>query len=75
MERWKDTIKSKRFRLSRSKIEQFKCRFSEGFQDKMTIGGVVIPRVEKFKYLGLIIQARGDIDEDISHQIKVGWQK
>jgi len=34
-----------------------------------------IPKVEKFKYLGSIIHHEGDIDEDISHPIKVGWQK
>ena len=39
------------------------------------MGGVVIPRVEKFKYLGSIIEDKGDIDEDINHRIKVGWQK
>jgi len=39
------------------------------------MGGVVIPRVEKFKYLGSILKARGDIDDDINHRIRVGWQK
>ena len=38
------------------------------------MGEVVIPRVEKFKYLGSIVEERGDIDEDISHRIKAGWQ-
>jgi len=28
--------------------------------------GVVIPRVGKFKYLGSIIEERGDIDADIN---------
>jgi len=39
------------------------------------MGGVVVPRVEKFKYLGSIVEEKGDIDEDISHHIRVGWQK
>ena len=39
------------------------------------MGGVVIPRVEKFKYLGSIVEQRGDINEDINHRIRVGWQK
>jgi len=37
--------------------------------------GRSIPKVAKFKYLGSIIQQDGDIDEDISQQIKVGSQK
>ena len=36
---------------------------------------MVIPKVAKFKYLGLIIQQNGDIDEDISQRIRVSWQK
>ena len=39
------------------------------------MGGVVVPQVEKFKYLGSIVKERGDIDEDISHRIRAGWQK
>jgi len=39
------------------------------------MGGVVILRVEKLKYLGSIIEERGDIDTDINHHIRVGWKK
>ena len=37
--------------------------------------GVVVPRVENFKYLGSMVEEGGDIDDDISHRIKVGWRK
>jgi len=40
---------------------------------EVTMGGVVVPQVEKFKYLGSIVEERGDIDEDISHRIRAGW--
>jgi len=36
---------------------------------------VVVPRVERFRYLGSIIQENGEIDKDINQQIKIGWQK
>ena len=39
------------------------------------MGGVAIPRAEKFWYLGLIIEEKRDIDEDINQHIRVGWQK
>jgi len=42
---------------------------------EVTIDGMTIPKVEKFKYLGSIIQHNGDSDEDTNHRIKVGWQK
>jgi len=38
-------------------------------------GGVVISRIQKFKYLELIVEEKGDIDEDINHCTGVGWQK
>ena len=42
---------------------------------EVTIDGLSIPKVEKFKYLGSIVQQNGEIDEDINQRIKVGWQK
>ena len=53
-----------------------KCEFSveDGDSEKVTIGEVVVPRVRKFWYLGSTIEERGDIDEDINHRIRAGWQ-
>jgi hypothetical protein len=33
----------------------------------------VVPKKDTFHYLGSMLQKDGDIDEDISHRIKVGW--
>ena len=59
---WRHTLQSRGFRLSRSKTEYLKCEFSgvEGSGDLVTMDGVAIPRVEKFKYLGLIIEQDGE---------------
>ena len=77
LERWRHSLESKGFRLSRSKTEYLRCGFSGVERDdgEVTMGGVVVPRVEKFKYLGTIVEERGDIDEDISHRIRAEWQK
>jgi len=37
--------------------------------------GVVIPRVEKLRYLDSIFEERGDTDSDIDHRIRVRWKK
>jgi len=42
---------------------------------EVTLGGVAVSSVEKFKYLGSIVEEREDIDEDISHRIRAGWKK
>ena len=36
---------------------------------------MTIPKVEKFKYLGSIIQQNENIDEDINQGIKADWIK
>ena len=77
LERSRHTLESRGFRVSRSKTEYLHCCFN----GRVDAGGEVtldlrpIPKVEKFKYLGSIIQQNGDIDEDINQRIKVGWQK
>jgi hypothetical protein len=63
--------------LSRSKMEYMKCDFSATTQEKgdVRLDGQVIPKKDAFYYLRLMLQKDGDIDEDVSHRIKVGWLK
>ena len=78
LEHWRDTLEAKGFRLSRSKMKYLRYKFSAnegGIASEVAIKGTIIPRVERFRYLGSIIQENGEIDEDIDHRIKVGWQK
>ena len=58
LKRWKLTLESRGFRVSRSKMEYLHCCFSgrEDAGGEGTIDGMVIPKVEKFKYLDSIIQ-------------------
>ena len=74
LERRRHTPKSRGFRMSRSKTEYLNCCFSgrEDAGGEVTLDGRAIPKVDKFKYLGSIIQQNGDIDEDINHRIRVG---
>ena len=60
--------------MSRSKIVYMRCGFSdvEGDGGEIAMGGVVISRVKEFRYLGSIMQERGDIDSDINHRIRAG---
>jgi len=50
-----------------------KCGFDgeEGDGEEVIIGGVAIPRARRFRYLGSIIEQRGDIGENINHHIRV----
>jgi hypothetical protein len=50
-----------------------KCDFSAIIQEEgdVRLDGQVIPNKDTFRYLGSMLQKNEDIDEDVSHRIKV----
>jgi hypothetical protein len=47
----------------------FQCYHTGGGDEKLD--GHEVPKKDSFCYLGSMLQKDGDIDEDISHRIKV----
>jgi hypothetical protein len=41
----------------------------------VSLDGQVVAKKDTFRYLGLMLQKDGDIDEDVRHRISVGWLK
>ncbi|XP_009793420.1 uncharacterized protein [Nicotiana sylvestris] len=78
LEVWRQVLESKGFKLSRTKKEYLECKFSvkpgEAGVD-VRLESHVIPSRDSFKYLGLVIHGRVEIDEDVTHRIGVGWIK
>ncbi|XP_060170638.1 uncharacterized protein LOC132601573 [Lycium barbarum] len=75
---WRQTLESKGFKLSRTKIEYLECNFSDVSQVKdedVQLHTQFIPKKESFKYLGSIIQGTGEIDDDVTHRIGARWMK
>jgi hypothetical protein len=58
-------------------MEYMKCDFSDTTQEEgdLRLDGQVVPKKDTFRYLRSMLQKNGDIDEDVSHIIKVGWLK
>jgi hypothetical protein len=54
-----------------------RCQFSEKNSDDgdVSLDGRVVPMNDIFQYLGSMLQSEGEIDEDVSHIIRVGWVK
>jgi hypothetical protein len=54
-----------------------KCDFSATTQEEgdVRLNGQVVPKKDTFRYMGLMLQKDGDINEDLSHRIKAGWLK
>ena len=57
------------------------CHFCErdhrGDREKQEIklSGDVVGEVERFKYLGSVVQNNGDFEEDMKHRVKYVWMK
>jgi len=58
---WTHNLKSRGFKLSRSKTKYLRCDYNGG--EEGSGDGDAILKVDKFKYLGLSTQEKGDIDE------------
>ena len=75
LELWRNTLESKGFTLSRSKTEYMKCEFATtrgDDQEPVDMLGQEVPKKDTFRYLGSILQKKGEIDEDVSHRSKAG---
>ncbi|XP_070032229.1 uncharacterized protein [Nicotiana tomentosiformis] len=78
LEVWRQTLESKGFMLSRTTTQYLECKFSSATQEvdeDVRPDSKVISRRERFKYLGLVIQENGEIDEDCIHCIGARWIK
>ena len=78
LEEWREVLKGKGLRISRTKTEYLLYNFSgvESIgEPEVTIGGEVVECTSKFKYLGSLIQSNGEIDEDVTNHKQVGWLK
>jgi hypothetical protein len=77
LELWRQTLESKDFRLSRTKTEYMRCQFSGENSDDgdVSLDEWVVLMNDTFRYLGLMLQSDGEIDEDVSHRIRTEWVK
>ena len=68
---------SRGFKISTLRTKYLRCSFRGGEKDsrEVTIDGVALPKVKKFRNLGSTMEKKGDFDKDMNHHIKVGWKK
>ncbi|XP_070019343.1 uncharacterized protein [Nicotiana sylvestris] len=78
LEVWRQALEYNGFKLSRTKTKYLECKFSAEQREvgvDVRLESQVIPSRDSFKYLGSVIHRGGEIDEDITHPIGVGWMK
>ncbi|VFQ98555.1 unnamed protein product [Cuscuta campestris] len=78
LELWRLALETKGFRISRNKTEYMECRFSGRDTEsevEVKIDSHLVPKVDRFRYLGSVIQADGELDADVGHRVGVAWAK
>ncbi|VFQ90249.1 unnamed protein product [Cuscuta campestris] len=78
LELWRLALETKRFRISRNKTEYMECRSSGRETEsevEVRIDSHLVPKVDRFRYLGSVIQADGELDGDVGHRVGVAWAK
>lgn len=64
LERWRTALEERGMRISRSKIEYI---YTSSDGESRRMDGEELKRVQKFKYLGSIVDDSGNMDEDVKH--------
>lgn len=64
MEMWRTALEERGMRISRSKIEYI---YTSSDGECRRMDGEELKRVQKFKYLGSIVDDSGNMDEDVKH--------
>lgn len=73
LERWRQVLEDRGMRISRSKTE-YMCTTNEGDdRESIQLGEEQIKRVDKFKYLGSVVNAAGSMEEEVKHRVQAGW--
>lgn len=79
LDHWRRSLEPNGLRISRTKTEYMVLNFSADKSStthtELKLDGEILPRVNKFKYLGSVIAEDGTITADITHRITSGWNK
>lgn len=63
--------------MCRSKNEYMLYKFSQHKKNEVEVSldGVVVPKCKQYRYIGLLFEENGIVDEDVPPRIKYAWLK
>ena len=73
LERWRTALESRGIRISRPKTVYMCSGVEKDGRESIRLDGEEIKRVDKFKYLGSVMDKGGDMDKEVQHRIQAGW--
>ena len=67
---WVDVLEGNGFRMSPTKTECMFFPFADPLapSPEICLNGAVLPKCERFKYLGSLINTEANCDDDVNHQ-------
>ncbi|KAI5746693.1 hypothetical protein M8J77_006372 [Diaphorina citri] len=71
LESWRIALEEKGLKINRTKTVQLNFGMENG--DTISLDGVDLNKVDKFKYLGSTIDCKGELDCEIAHRINAAW--
>ena len=72
---WQKALESKGLKINASKTETMVCAKTDEPLVIRDSTGKGLKQVQKFKYLGSVVNATGGCEEDVKHRITAAWQK
>ncbi|KAL1457439.1 hypothetical protein WDU94_007671 [Cyamophila willieti] len=71
LEKWKNALEERGVRINRPKTVQLNFGMDEG--QRVHLDGEELNVVDKFKYLGSMIDKEGELDCEIAHRVAAAW--
>src|SRR4029078_4704158 len=77
MEEVRKALESRGLKINKEKTEHMESKW-KGEEDsgyRITIDGSLLKKVGKYKYLGTVLQASGEIEMEVTSKMQAGWLK
>ena len=72
LEAWRDALEKRGLKLSRSKTE-YMCLGGDDQEEELRLQGETVKKVDNFKYLGSVLSANGNCEDEVRKRIQSGW--
>ncbi|KAI5742912.1 hypothetical protein M8J77_012557 [Diaphorina citri] len=71
LRRWKNALERRGLKINRTKTVQL--NFGMDTKRRLHLDGVELNVVDKFKYLGSVVNKEGELDCEIAHRVSAAW--
>ena len=74
LEAWRKALEDRGMKISRRKTEYLQLNTQANDREDLELDGENIRRVDKFKYLGSLVDETGNVEGEIKSRIQSGWK-